>query len=72
MRCNPGDGIDVSQQLSEVARRVVGRRVVVHDLPEQLDLPAAARNRLPDVGEDVRLGRIRSCPRVYGTTQNAQ
>ena len=52
---------------------VVGRLIVIHDLPEQLDLAVPAVGGLR--GTSARMsatGRMRSWPRVYGTTQNAQ
>ena len=67
-----GNLVDRFEQRREIARRIVRRLVVIHDLAEQLDLAPAAGRRLAHVGEDLRLRRIRSCPRVYGTTQNAQ
>ena len=72
MRSIPVHVVDARQQLREVAARVVGRLVVVHDLPEELDLPRAGVGRLPDSATMSRASRIRSLPRVYGTTQKAQ
>jgi hypothetical protein len=45
--------VDIRQQLSEIAAGIVGRLIVVHDLPEELDLFAAGRDRVADVREDV-------------------
>ena len=69
----PGDLVEPLEQRREVARRVVGRLVVVDDLPEQLDF--AARPVSAAWRASARMsatGRIRSWPRVYGTTQKAQ
>ena len=51
-----GDRIHFSQQLGEVAGRVVGSRIVIDDLSQQLNLAPPRRDGLPDVGQDVRLG----------------
>ena len=62
MRAGEPDPVDARhvvnrlQQPAEVARRIVGRRVVVHDLPEQLDLAATLVRRVPNLRQDVSLG----------------
>ena len=69
----PLDPVEPLEQRREVARRIVRRLVVVHDLPEQLDLrgrrmppPAARRRGSPP---PAACARGRACT---GTTQNAQ
>ena len=49
------DVVDVRQEIGEVARRVVGRRVVIDDLAEELNLLATGAHGVADVGKDVRL-----------------
>jgi hypothetical protein len=46
--------VHLLQQAREVAFRIVGRLVVVHDLPEELDLAMALVGRLADLGENLR------------------
>ena len=68
-----GDVVNRLEQPGEVAAGIVRRLVVVHDLPEQLDLasgPAATASRTS--ARMSAFGRIRSWPRVYGTTQKLQ
>src|SRR4051812_31660783 len=43
------------EQAAEIARRIVGCRVVVHDLSEQLDFLAPGFGCLPNLREDVGL-----------------
>ena len=63
MRAREADAIDAGnfvdrfEQRREIARRIVRRLVVIHDLAEQLDFAPAAGGRLADVGEDLRLRR---------------
>ena len=79
MRAGEADALDARdfvhrlEQPGEVARRVVRRLVVIHDLPEELHL-ARARSRQPSrtSARISAFGRIRSWPRVYGTTQKLQ
>src|SRR5829696_3478032 len=47
--------VDLFEQCREIARRIVRRLVVIHDLAQQLDLASAAVGRLADVGENLRL-----------------
>jgi hypothetical protein len=53
------DRVQPLQQRREVARGIVGRLVVVDDLPEQLHFPRPGPRRA-GIREDVRTGRIRS------------
>ena len=56
---DPLDAVDVVdrfEQPGEVARRLVGRLVVVHDLTEQLHFLAAGRGELAHLGQDVGPG----------------
>ena len=55
MRSTPVDLVHRLEQPGEVAAGIVGRRVVVHDLPEQLHLAAPGRRRLADLRQDVGL-----------------
>ena len=73
IRSMPGTSWTASSSPAKSHAGLVGRLVVVDDLAEQLDLPSPGRGRLarPPPGS-LRFGRIRSCPRVKGTTQNAQ
>ena len=73
IRSMPGTSLTRASNSGEVARRIVRRLVVIHDLAEQLHLDVAA-SRLPRGPRRGcrRPGRMRSWPRVYGTTQNAQ
>ena len=66
------DVVHAFEERREIAGGIVRRLIVIHDLTEKVNLFMAARRRVPDLREDVRHGRIRSCPRVNGTTQNAQ
>ncbi len=62
MRAGEPDPIDALhlvhrlEQAGEVTGGVVRRRVVVHNLPEQLHFPPAARGGLADFRDDVSLG----------------
>ena len=49
------DGVHRFEEPCEVARRIVGRLVVIDDLAEQLHLAMAGRRRLPDFRHDVGL-----------------
>ena len=61
------------EQRCEVAPRIVRRLIVVHDLTEQLDFFVPVRPPPESLRLTMsRFGRIRSWPRVYGTTQNEQ
>ena len=59
MRAGEADAVDAVdlvhrlEQRREVARRIVRRLVVVHDLAEQLHLPAAAVGERPDLSVGV-------------------
>ena len=61
MRAREPDALDARrrrerlEQRREVAGRIVGRLVVVDDLPEQLHFACARRRRLADLGQDVGL-----------------
>ena len=61
MRTGEADALDafdivhISQEIGELARRVVRRRIVIHDLAEKLNLLAAGLNGVANVGQDVRL-----------------
>ena len=68
----PGTPLHRFEQTGEIARRVVGRLIVVDDLAEELHLGPAGRTASSTSARMSRLGRIRSCPLVYGTTQKAQ
>ena len=73
IRSMPVDVVNRLEQPGEVARRVVGRLVVVDDLPEQLHFPAARSPppRGPRPGCRPSAASARG-PRVYGTTQKLQ
>ena len=68
-----GHVVDRLEQRGKVARGIVGRLIVIDDLPEELHFrlgrwPPRARTSARISAFD----RMRSWPRVYGTTQNAQ
>src|SRR5262245_22718862 len=60
------------EQAREVARGVVWRVVVIDDLSEKLHFLVSARIGIATAARMSAFGRIRSCPRVYGTTQKLQ
>ena len=68
----PWNVVDRFEQRREVAGRVVRGLVVIHDLPEELHLPQAAAAASRTSARISAFGRIRSWPRVYGTTQKLQ
>ena len=68
----PGDLVHRLEQRREIAGGIVRRLVVIHDLSEELHFPAAAAAACATSARISALGRIRSWPRVYGTTQKAQ
>ena len=73
IRSKPVDVVEPLEQAGKVAGRIVGRLVVIHDLPQELDLlRAACRPHCRASATISAAGRIRSLPRVYGTTQKAQ
>jgi hypothetical protein len=79
MRAREADAIDAGnlvdrfEQCREIARRIVRRLVVVDDLAEELHLPAGRSPRPSRTSARISaFDRMRSWPRVYGTTQKAQ
>ncbi len=52
---NPGHAVHRREQSGEVALRIVGRLVVVHDLAEQVNFGPTATDRLVNLGQDLRL-----------------
>ncbi len=53
---NPRQSLNLAEPLEqcrEIAAGIVGRLVVIHDLPEQLHFPGAGRHGMPRVGNDV-------------------
>ncbi len=55
IRSTPSIRVYGFEQPAEVARRIVGRRVVVHDLAEQLHFSVARVGGLTDLRHDIRL-----------------
>ena len=51
-----GHVVDLGEELREVAAGIVRRLIVIHDLPEELNLLPARCDGVPNVGEDVGFG----------------
>ena len=45
---------------------------MIDDLAQELNFDRSFPHRLASFGDDAEAGRMRSWPRVYGTTQKAQ
>ena len=72
IRSTPRNVVDGREQRSEVAVRVVGRLVVVDDLPEQVDFPPAAGDGVLDVRQDLGLrAHPLAAPRVRNDAERA-
>ena len=72
IRSRPSHLVQPFEQAGEVARGIVRRLVVIDDLPEQLHFLAPVSTAWRASARMSATGRMRSWPRVYGTTQNAQ
>src|SRR6185503_11387401 len=64
--------VDLREQVSEVALGIIRRRIVIHDLAEKLNFLSSRSDRLPNVGQDIRLGAHPLVPaRVWHDAERA-